>query len=142
MNVDDTNSISLNTSDIALISCDQSAYPGNLDASETVSNVITSHRASAILLYSSEVHHCNYTAGPNANGYINVFTLVNPTLAKVVTNLSHSSSSTWNGSTSIKPDMSFTMSGTPPTSGDSGGATDSPNTGMSSPCQRMHFPGG
>ncbi|KAE8329164.1 hypothetical protein BDV39DRAFT_57432 [Aspergillus sergii] len=129
VNVDDTNSISLNTSDIALISCDQSAYPGNLDASETVRNVITSsHRASAILLYSSEVHHCNYTAGPNANGYINVFTLVNPTLAKLVTKLSHSS--TGNGSTSIKPDMSFTMSGTPPTSGDSGGATDSPNTAM------------
>ncbi|KAE8134916.1 hypothetical protein BDV38DRAFT_273139 [Aspergillus pseudotamarii] len=129
VNVDDTNAISLNTSDIALISCDQSAYPGNLDASETVRNVITSsHRASAILLYSSEVHHCNYTAGPNANGYINVFTLVNPSLAKVVTNLSHSS--TGNGSTSIKPDMSFTMSGTPPTSGDSGGATDSPNTGI------------
>ncbi|KAE8374567.1 hypothetical protein BDV26DRAFT_269709 [Aspergillus bertholletiae] len=125
VNVDATNSVALNTSDIALISCDQSAYPGNLDASQTVHNVITSpHRALAILLYSSEVHHCNYTAGNDANGYANVFTLANPTLAKLVTTLS-----TGNGSTSIKPDMSFTMSGTPPTSGNPGG-TDSPNTAM------------
>ncbi|KAE8389355.1 hypothetical protein BDV23DRAFT_157396 [Aspergillus alliaceus] len=130
VNVDATNTISLNSSDIALISCDQSAYPGNLDASETVHAVITSPQpALAVLLYSSEVHHCNYTAGPHSNGYINVFTLVNQAFAKAVLKLSHSSAG--NGTTSIKPNMSFTMSGTPSTTaGDSGGATDSPNTAM------------
>ncbi|KAF7586877.1 hypothetical protein BBP40_008206 [Aspergillus hancockii] len=129
VNVDATNSISLNSSEIALISCDQSAYPGNLDVSETVRNVITSpQRALAVILYSSKVHHCNYTAGQGANGYINVFTLVNPRLAKTVTTLSDSPKG--NGTTSIKPDMSFTMTGTPTTGGDSGGATDSPNTAM------------
>ncbi|KAE8353676.1 hypothetical protein BDV28DRAFT_132671 [Aspergillus coremiiformis] len=129
VNVDATNAISLNSGDIALISCDHSAYPGNLNASETVRNAITSPQpALAILLYSSEVHHCNYTASQIANGYYNVFTLVNPTVAKTVINASLLS--TGNGTTSIVPDMSFTVSGTTSTAGDSGGGADSPNTAM------------
>ncbi|RHZ71309.1 hypothetical protein CDV55_108281 [Aspergillus turcosus] len=121
------NSLSLNTSDIALVSCDTSLYPGNLDASATVSNLLTAQeKASAVLLYSASASHCNYTVNNDAVGqYPNVFILLNSAFAE---SLRHQlSKQNGNGSLSIVYNMSFV--GTVNPSGPDG-PTDSPNTAM------------
>ncbi|KAI9037979.1 RING-H2 finger protein [Aspergillus affinis] len=136
VNVNAANSLQLNSSDIAFISCDKSDYPGNLDASSTVSNVVTSkQRASAVLLYSSELHHCNYSSNEaDAAQYPYVFTFLNPDFAKQIkTQLSSPKdnyTSEGNATVGVVPDMSFTMSGTPQTQDTGGGSSDNPNTAM------------
>lgn len=134
MNVDAANSLQLNSSDIAFISCDDSDYPGNLDASSTVANVVSSkQKASAVLLYSTELHHCNYSVNEaDAAQYPNVFSFLNPDFAtQIKTQLSSpkgNETSQGNATVGVVPDMSFTMSGTPQTQ-DTGGSSDNPNTG-------------
>ncbi|RAL03454.1 RING-H2 finger protein [Aspergillus ibericus CBS 121593] len=128
VDVDATNSLSLNSKEIAVISCDPSAYPGNLDASSTVGNVLTAQQqAVAVILYSGTSLLCNYTTDePSANRYINVFTLLNPTLdRRVQTQLS----APGNGSTTIGTNMSY-IGPTGSTSDTSSGSGDSPNTAM------------
>ena len=135
MNVNAANSLQLSSSDIAFISCDKSDYPGNLDASSTVSNVVSSkQKASAVLLYSSELHHCNYSSNEaDAAQYPYVFTFLNPDFAKQIkTQLSSpkgNDTSEGNATVGVVPDMSFTMSGTPQTQDTGGGSSDNPNTG-------------
>ncbi|KAL5365191.1 hypothetical protein BJX96DRAFT_179617 [Aspergillus floccosus] len=131
LHVDAANSLAVQSGDIAFISCDPSAYPGNLDASETVANVITSQQQpAAVLLYSTQANHCNYSANEvSAHNYANVFTVLTP-------NASHSlqavldSASASSGSTSIVADMSFPIQNVPMDNGDSGNAGNNPNTAM------------
>ncbi|KAH1397508.1 hypothetical protein KXX31_001187 [Aspergillus fumigatus] len=121
------NSLSLSTGDIAFVSCDTSQYPGNLDASATVSNLLTAQeKASAVLLYSTSASHCNYTVTNDAAAqYTNVFTLLNPAFAESLrVQLSRQNG---NGSLSIVYNMSFVGTVTPSTQD---GSTDSPNTAM------------
>ncbi|THC92858.1 hypothetical protein EYZ11_007671 [Aspergillus tanneri] len=136
VDVDAANSRQLNSSEIAFITCDKSAYPGNLDASSTFENVISSkQRPSAIILYSTEVQHCNIaTNEAGFSQYNNIFTLLNAdSSSQLKTGLRSTKgneTSESNGSVEIVASkMSSTMTGTPPMSG-SGGATDNPNTAM------------
>ncbi|KAF7174812.1 hypothetical protein CNMCM7691_003498 [Aspergillus felis] len=121
------NSLSLSTGDIAFVSCDTSLYPGNLDASATVSNIVTAQeKASAVLLYSNSASHCNYTVNNDAVGqYTNVFTLLNPAFAESLR--AQISKQSGNGSLSIVYNMSFVGTVTPSTPD---GSTGSPNTAM------------
>ncbi|KAI9924952.1 hypothetical protein MW887_006359 [Aspergillus wentii] len=130
VNVDASNALSLTTSDIALISCDSSAYHGELDASATVANVLTSQqKASAVLLYSSTATHCNFTANDdNVRQYNNVFTLVSPQTADTLKDQLNSEDH--DRSASIVAEM---YSPTPAQGGSGGGTdsgSDSPNTGI------------
>ncbi|PWY64269.1 hypothetical protein BO70DRAFT_280808, partial [Aspergillus heteromorphus CBS 117.55] len=127
VDVDATNSVSLSSQDIAVISCDPAAYSGNLDASATLSNVLTAQQqAIAVVLYSATSVFCNYTSDdPSANRYINVFSLVNPTLTGSVQS---QLSAPGNGSTVIAANTNMSSIGSTPlsTSNESNG---SPNTG-------------
>ncbi|KAL2872515.1 uncharacterized protein BJX67DRAFT_10406 [Aspergillus lucknowensis] len=119
------NSLSLQDSDIAFISCDPSAYPGNLGASDAVNTVLNSpQKPSAVLLYSTTASHCNYTNDGN-NDFDNIFTSLNADTARSVEAQLRSTNRT--GSSYIVPDMSFSPTG--PSIPDGGGA-DSPNTAM------------
>lgn len=129
MDVDATNSLSLRSGDIAFINCDNSAYPGELDASETVSNVVIAPQSPlAILLYSTTARHCNYTADDKTGPFRNIFTLLNQDSAQTIETLL--TSEHHNPSAQI---MSFVSpTGPHPTghAGDGGDApTDNPNTG-------------
>ncbi|GKZ16536.1 hypothetical protein AbraIFM66951_000231 [Aspergillus brasiliensis] len=127
LDVDATNSLSLSRKDIAVISCDPSAYPGNLDASSTLGNVLTAQQqALAVILYSGTSLLCNYTTEePSANRYINVFTLVNPTLSQQVLSQLEAPG---NGSTYIGTNMSYL--GPTTTTQDQTQSSGSPNTAM------------
>ncbi|PLB39421.1 RING-H2 finger protein [Aspergillus candidus] len=128
--VDASTSRSLRRNSIAFITCDESAYKGNLGASETVANAITSlHRLTAVILYSTDAHHCNYTVDHGADHeYANVFTLVNPLAAEIIRRQLRSPA---DGITSITGDMSYAMTGSSTQSDDSGpSGGDSPNTAM------------
>ncbi|PYH72138.1 RING-H2 finger protein [Aspergillus vadensis CBS 113365] len=127
LDVDATNSLSLSRKDIAVISCDPSAYPGNLDASSTLGNVLTAQQqALAVILYSGTSLLCNYTTDePSANRYINVFTLVNPTLNRQVQSQLEAPG---NGTTYIGTNMSYL--GPTATTQDQTESSGSPNTAM------------
>ncbi|PLN77796.1 hypothetical protein BDW42DRAFT_196290 [Aspergillus taichungensis] len=128
--VDASTSPTLQRDSIAFITCDDSAYKGNLGASETVANAITSpHRLTAVVLYSTEAHHCNYTVDHGADHeFSNVFTLLNPLAAEIIRRQLQSPP---DETTSIVGDMSYAMTGSnshSENSGSSGG--ESPNTAM------------
>jgi hypothetical protein len=76
---DDPNVIKPN--DIAYISCDGSAYPGHLTADDTVMAAVSSSNPSvALILYSVQSNHCNYSV-PDIVHYDSIFTTVDPMLA-------------------------------------------------------------
>ncbi|RJE21490.1 RING finger domain protein [Aspergillus sclerotialis] len=128
--VDATNSVSLASSDLALISCDRSAYPGLLDATETFTYVVTaSEKPAAIVLYTTVGRHCNYLSSDDhsSSPFPNVFTLVNPHLADSIE--SQLTSDGQKASATILADkMSFVSATTPQSPG--GEKADSPNTAM------------
>jgi hypothetical protein len=124
LNVDASNSADLKSNEIAYISCDASAYPGNIGAGATVANVISSQQAAAILLYSSQSNHCNFTADASLPSYRNIFTVLLPDSSLLIN--SHINSGNSSGSTSIEPDMSTVSTTSPQTSGSGSG---SPNNG-------------
>ena len=133
--MDASTSRSLHADSIAFITCDDSAYKGNLGASETVANAITSpHRLTAVVLYSTEAHHCNYTVDHGADHeYSNVFTLVNPLAAEIIRRQLRSPA---DETTPIVGEMSYAMTGSNTHSEDSGpSGGDSPNTGE----RYLHF---
>ena len=116
-----SNSLDLNDSQIAFISCDQDEYTGNIRVSQTI-EYVTSSRSAAILLYSKTAIGCNLTNAPTADRYPNIFTFTSqggysallrafdkPTTISIVS-------------------MSY-LSGAPSDT-DSGGTGDSPNTGL------------
>lgn len=83
VHVDSTNSFAAGTGSIALVSCDAADYQGNLNASQTLTNILTSTSIpTAIILYSTRSRHCNYTAySPPASRYNDVFTIFKSSLA-------------------------------------------------------------
>ncbi|KAL3447334.1 hypothetical protein BJX65DRAFT_94726 [Aspergillus insuetus] len=121
-----TNSQPLQNSSIAFVSCDRSAYPGNLHESETLNHILTSEpKPLAVVLYSTSASHCNYTDDPNTD-YADIFTLLNADTARdIEAKLGLADHS---GTSSIVPNMA-TYQGPIPTP-DGGGGTDSPNTAM------------
>ncbi|KAL4749295.1 hypothetical protein BDW72DRAFT_214177 [Aspergillus terricola var. indicus] len=119
-----SNSLSLQSSDIAFISCDRAAYTGNLDADATLNNVL-SRDPEAVLLYSTTVSHCNYTNDQSDYRYI--FTLLSASTAKAIETQLAAGNQT--GSTSLVPDMSTFGPANIPGDNDGGGTGgDSPNT--------------
>ncbi|RDW90618.1 uncharacterized protein DSM5745_02393 [Aspergillus mulundensis] len=118
-----SNSLSLQSSDIAFISCDPAAYTGNLDADATLSNVLI-RGPEAVLLYSTSASHCNYTN--DQSDYRFVFTLLNSETAREVERQLASGNQT--GSTSIVGDMSTFGPASIPSDNGGGGGGDSPNT--------------
>ena len=126
MDVDATNSLSLEGSDIAFISCDDSSYPGNLDASQTVDNVLTAPLAPlAIILYSTTTQHCDYTSDSDISPFRYIFTLLNRTSARNIE--AQLNSEHHNPTAQI---MSFVSTASPSTSdGGNDTPTDNPNTG-------------
>ncbi|KAL2834247.1 hypothetical protein BDW59DRAFT_137581 [Aspergillus cavernicola] len=119
------NSLSLQSTDIAFIPCDPDAYPGNLDASATVHNVISQQQPAAVLLYSTTASHCNFT--DDGNSYHYIFTLLHADIARTVETQLRSSNQT--GSSYILPFMS-SFAPINPNIPDGGGGADSPNTAM------------
>ncbi|KAJ9270117.1 hypothetical protein DTO212C5_3856 [Paecilomyces variotii] len=128
VNVDASNSADLKSGQIAYISCDNSAYPGNIGPGATVANVITSHQAAAILLYSSQSNHCNFTADASLPSYQNIFTvLISDSSLQIKQHIDTGNSS---GSTSIVPDMSTVSTAQPSGGSGDNGDTGSPNNAM------------
>jgi hypothetical protein len=121
-----TNSQPLQNSSIAFVSCDRSAYPGNLHESETLNNILTSQpKPLAVVLYSTSASHCNYTDDPITD-YDDIFTLLDADTARDIE--ARLGLADHSGASSIVPNMA-TYQGPIPTA-DGGGGTDSPNTGM------------
>ncbi|KAL6238662.1 hypothetical protein BDW75DRAFT_246757 [Aspergillus navahoensis] len=119
-----SNSLSLRSSDIAFISCDLTAYRGNLDADATLNNVL-SRGPEAVLLYSTTASHCNYTNDQSDYRYI--FTLLSSSTARVIETQLAAGNQT--GSTSLVPDMStFGPASIPGDNDGGGGGADGPNT--------------
>lgn len=121
-----SNSASVESSDIAFISCDRTAYPGVLGPSDTIANV-ASEKPSAIVLYTTVGNYCTNSSDDHSLGqYPDAFTLVNPHLARTVLNQLNSEGQKTRAT--IAPDMSFvtTSAPKPPDEGQQG---DSPNTG-------------
>lgn len=116
---------------LAFVSCDKSDYPGEIDASGTVANLVNSRRQPvAIILYSQVDSHCTYT--PNSNPFGLVFSLLNRTSARDLKHTLNSQGS--QRKASIVADMSL-FDGAPP-QGLGGGGDDSgdghhTNTGSS-----------
>ncbi|KAL1967057.1 hypothetical protein VTN77DRAFT_3581 [Rasamsonia byssochlamydoides] len=126
--VDPSNSAAVNNTEIAFISCDPSSYPGVLSAGVTIANVIQSLLGPvAILLYSAQSDHCNYTDDDPDFTYKNVFTVLgaNSTLS-ILDQLSSHSNSTFS---SIVHGMSSTGNGSAPFGGVGGDAGGSSSTG-------------
>lgn len=114
-------------SDIAFISCDETAYPGELGLGDTITNVATAvEKPSAIVLYTTVGNYCTNSSDDHSFGqYPNAFTLVNSHLARTV--LDQLSSEGQKTRATIVPDMSFVTTSAPkPPEGQQG---DSPNTG-------------
>lgn len=92
-----------------------------MSASDTVTNVISSGSALAILLYSESAGHCDYSSDEK---FANVFTLLNPDAAKALLNSTGSSLSILSAmSTAYIPSGSSDPIGSQTNN-------DSPNTGM------------
>ncbi|KKZ66692.1 hypothetical protein EMCG_07621 [[Emmonsia] crescens] len=94
--------------DIVLISCDESAYSGESKVDDTLRLAITAPSSpSAIILYTTEFAHCNYTpevlSWPQ---YRNIFTVTNPLAAREILAGIHSDEKSL-GNTNIVPDMSI-----------------------------------
>ncbi|KAL4807255.1 hypothetical protein BDV18DRAFT_137218 [Aspergillus unguis] len=122
--VDPSNSLLVTDSDIAFVSCDSTAYTGNLDADATLHNVY-SRRPSAVLLYSTVASHCNYTE--DQSEYTDIFTLLDASIAR---HIEAQLSGNQTGSVQIVPDMSTLGVPSPSDGGGGDDAADSPNTAM------------
>ncbi|KUL89012.1 hypothetical protein ZTR_06008 [Talaromyces verruculosus] len=105
-----SNTASITTQDIALISCDPFAYTGYLHVAETVSAVVSlsSGPPAAVVLYSLQSNHCNYTVNDPTVSYTNVFTVVNSTASQLF--LSQLSSINTTATADITADMSTSSS--------------------------------
>ncbi|KAF3407888.1 E3 ubiquitin-protein ligase RNF13 [Talaromyces pinophilus] len=105
-----SNTASITTQNIALISCDPSAYTGYLHVAETVSAVVSlsSGPPAAVILYSLQSNHCNYTVNDPTVSYTNVFTVVNSTASQLF--LSQLSNINTTATADINADMSTSSS--------------------------------
>ncbi|EEA24760.1 hypothetical protein TMatcc_007861 [Talaromyces marneffei ATCC 18224] len=105
-----SNTASITSQNIALISCDPSAYTGYLHVADTVSDVVSLSNGgpAAVVLYSLQSDHCNYTVNDPTVSYTNVFTVVNSTASQLF--LSHLSSINTTTIADINADMSTSNS--------------------------------
>ncbi|PGH27358.1 hypothetical protein AJ80_00836 [Polytolypa hystricis UAMH7299] len=79
------NAGTLNSSHIALVSCDAFAYPTPLDVGGTIRTLVTREQpVAALILYSTESLYCNYTEPAPSPPYDNIFTLTHPTIGKAI----------------------------------------------------------
>ncbi|KAK2813636.1 hypothetical protein FQN50_000033 [Emmonsiellopsis sp. PD_5] len=108
-NIDANNVSALNGDSIAYISCDESAYPGNLKADDTLSSAISKpHPPAAIILYSTKLDHCSYNdeeADPPLPPYNNVFTTLSTNPARLILSRLASSNASDPSKSTIVPDM-------------------------------------
>ncbi|CRG91388.1 RING finger protein 126-B [Talaromyces islandicus] len=124
-----SNAASITNRDIALISCDPSAYQGYINASETLSSVISLANGgpAAVVLYSSEDDHCLYQALDQNLDYSNVFTILQSFVADTVVDQLHADST--NTSNTITANMATSggvgFGNSSSDSGDSGGSSSS-----------------
>src|SRR5277367_1663815 len=115
VNVNALNVNNLPSKGFAYICCDPSshAYPGYLSPTYVINIALTptpagpaAVRPSAIILYSLQSNHCNFTAGPTAAN-VGIYTTIDPIMATTLANLNLNAQS--GGSASILPDLtSFT----------------------------------
>ena len=76
-----SNSMSITGDTIAYMSCDASAYPGNIGSS-AVFNTALAVNATAVLLYSTSSNYCNVTALESSYPYI--YTMTNSTTSQIL----------------------------------------------------------
>ncbi|EEP77336.1 predicted protein [Uncinocarpus reesii 1704] len=82
VDVSPENASQLDESQIALVSCDDSAYPGILKVNDTLEMLIArSPTAAATILYSLESKYCAYDPDPSLPPYPNIFSITRPPLA-------------------------------------------------------------
>ncbi|KAJ5171492.1 uncharacterized protein N7500_004275 [Penicillium coprophilum] len=75
-----SNSLDLQSSQIACISCDQDDYTGNIRVDETIEYVTSAQSAASILLYSKTATGCNFTSDDQTAGrFPNIFTFTSRT---------------------------------------------------------------
>ncbi|KAL1955488.1 hypothetical protein VTO42DRAFT_8514 [Malbranchea cinnamomea] len=84
---EDVNTLSAHDT-IAYISCDGSAYTGNIGVGETIAAVISNTPSpAAVVLYTTRSDHCNYTVDPVDRGvsrYSEVFSVADPSHARAI----------------------------------------------------------
>nr|KMM69345.1 RING-7 protein [Coccidioides posadasii RMSCC 3488] len=100
VDVSPENANNLNEDQIALVSCDDSAYPGNQKVKDTLKELISNNpTAGATILYTErDRYHCEYTADMSLPPYPNIFTLTRASIAQELQNKLKSSPT---GSSSI-----------------------------------------
>ncbi|EED18541.1 RING finger domain protein, putative [Talaromyces stipitatus ATCC 10500] len=126
-----SNTASVTPQNIALISCDPSAYTGYLHVADTVSDVVTlsSGGPAAVLLYSVQSNHCNYTVNDPRVTYFNVFTIVNSTAAQLfLSNLPSTNDTVTAGITADMSTSSATTFGSGNSTSSGAGGTVSSST--------------
>jgi hypothetical protein len=74
MNVDPDNQFTIKSNAIALISCDTSDYPGNIDQTEVFKSVVK-RNVTAVLFYSRELGYCEING--DGSGYKWIFSIQN-----------------------------------------------------------------
>ncbi|OQE42326.1 hypothetical protein PENCOP_c004G02631 [Penicillium coprophilum] len=119
-----SNSLDLQRSQIACISCDQDDYTGNIRVDETIEYVTSAQSAAGILLYSKTATGCNFTSDDQTAGrFPNIFTFTSrtgyPALLRAFDQ----------PSTISIVSMSSYLNGVP-TDEDAATTSDSPNTAM------------
>ncbi|KAI9820226.1 MAG: hypothetical protein M1827_005848 [Pycnora praestabilis] len=83
----------LNNEDLAFLSCDKSAYSSGMMDASSVFNIATGKDPMAVVLYSTEVSNCNFTAG-EGNEYNMIFTMTSSTASQQLENNLKSNSDT------------------------------------------------
>ncbi|KAJ5502316.1 Zinc finger RING-type [Penicillium fimorum] len=119
-----SNSLNLQRSQIACISCDQDDYTGNIRVDKTIEYVTSAQSASVILLYSKTAIGCNFTSDDQtAERFPNIFTFTSRTGYPALLRA-------FDQPTTISiASMSNYIAGVP-TDEDSGSTGNSPNTAM------------
>ncbi|WEW59796.1 hypothetical protein PRK78_005276 [Emydomyces testavorans] len=85
VNVAPANANKVKDGQIALVSCDRFAYPGNLNIHDTLKMLISqSPTVAATILYSVESSHCTYNADTSLPDYMNVFTITRAATAQAL----------------------------------------------------------
>lgn len=93
--------------DIAYVSCDESAYSGNLGVQGTIHKIISNQAtAGAMVLYSTEYDYCKYVAPISRDTYTRVFSVMNSTTARDILEGLDSADSTDSGTSSIASNVS------------------------------------
>jgi Ring finger domain len=111
------------------ISCDPSAYTGNLGATDVFTIVVNQPRANIVILYSETSEHCSATGLSNLPTINGILTTTDVMAASMIANLNLNVES--KGSVTILPDLNaFTNSSDQSRYGNSSGLSQSPTTAV------------